>query len=60
MLTFIAENLATILICAALLITVTLIVVSLVRSKKKGKSTCGCGCAHCAMSGICHKQSPDK
>lgn len=55
-----AENLATILICAALLITVTLIVVSLVRRKKKGKSTCGCGCAHCAMSGICHKQSPDK
>ena len=49
-------NLATILICAALIAVVTLIILGMIRDKKKGKSSCGCNCAGCAMSGSCHSQ----
>lgn len=54
MLSWIASNLATILICAALIAVVAAIVLHLARNKKKGKSSCGCGCANCAMHGACH------
>ena len=49
-------NLATILICVALLAVITLIIIGMIRDKKKGKSSCGCNCAGCAMSGSCHSQ----
>ncbi len=55
MLTFIAENLATIIICIALIAVVTAIIVSMVRNKKKGRSSCGCSCGDCPMGGSCHK-----
>lgn len=48
------QNLATIIICAVLIGVVTLIIVSMVRDKKKGKSSCGCGCSSCAMKDSCH------
>jgi len=54
MLNWIAENLATILICAILILIVFLIIRYLLRQKKAGKSSCGCGCANCAMHGQCH------
>ena len=54
MLNWIAENLATILICAILILIVFLIIRYLLRQKKAGKSSCGCGCAICAMHGQCH------
>jgi len=54
MLNWIAENLATILICAFLILIVFLIIRYLLRQKKAGKSSCGCGCANCAMHGQCH------
>lgn len=54
MLNWIAENLATILICAILILIVFLIIRYLLRQKKAGKSSCGCGCASCAMHGQCH------
>ena len=54
MLSWIAANLATILISLVLLAVVTAIVVHMVRGKKKGKSSCGCGCGGCAMNGACH------
>ena len=53
MLDWIAANLATILICALLIVIVFLIVRYLLRQKKAGKSSCGAGCAHCAMHGQC-------
>ena len=56
MLNWIAENLATILICAILILIVFLIIRYLLRQKKAGKSSCGCGCANCAMHGQCHSQ----
>lgn len=56
MLTWISENIATILICAALIAIVAAIICSMVRNRKKGKSSCGCGCADCLMNGSCHSE----
>lgn len=53
---WIIENIGTILICAALLLMVAAVIVSMLRDKKKGKASCGCGCAHCAMNGACHSK----
>lgn len=54
MLTWIMENMATIIISVILMIVVAAIIASMVRNKRKGKSSCGCGCAGCAMNGACH------
>lgn len=50
------QNAGTILISLLLAGLLTLILIRLIRSKKKGSSTCSCGsgCAHCAMAGSCH------
>lgn len=56
MLQWIWANLATILICIALLGMVSLIIRYLLRQKKAGKSSCGCNCAQCPMHGTCHSQ----
>ena len=53
MLSWLTDNIATIIICAELIAVVAAIVVSMVKNKKKGKSSCGCGCADCPMSGSC-------
>lgn len=56
MLTWVSENIATIVICVVLLSIVAAIITGIVRDKKKGKSSCGCGCANCPMSGSCHQK----
>ncbi len=56
MLTWVSENIATIVICVVLLSIVAAIIIGIVRDKKKGKSSCGCGCANCPMSGSCHQK----
>lgn len=56
MLTWVSENIATIVICVVLLAIVAAIITGIVRDKKKGKSSCGCGCANCQMSGSCHQK----
>lgn len=56
MFAWIAENLATIIICLVLAVIVAAIIIGLVMNKKKGKSSCGCNCAHCAMAGSCHNK----
>lgn len=56
MLTWISENIATIIICVILLAVIAAIIGKMVRDKKKGKSSCGCGCANCAMNGSCHSK----
>lgn len=56
MLSWIVNNIGTILICVVLLLIVAAVVVSMLRNRKKGKSSCGCNCAHCAMSGSCHSK----
>ncbi|MCR4925095.1 MAG: FeoB-associated Cys-rich membrane protein [Clostridiales bacterium] len=54
MLAWISENIATIIICVALVAIVVGIIFSMIRNKKKGKSSCGCGCSNCALNGTCH------
>jgi len=49
--TFLYENLATVLISAALLLAVILIVRKLLRDRKKG------GCAGCPYAGNCTRES---
>lgn len=56
MLTWIVENMATIIISVLLMIVVAAAIASMIRSKGKGKSSCGCGCAGCAMNGACHPE----
>ena len=53
MLSFLLDNLATIIIGLIVLLLAVLIIVKLVRDKRKGKSSCGCGCENCAMSKTC-------
>ena len=57
MLAWLSENLAAVIICAALLVGVAAIIVSMVRGRKKGKSSCGCGCTGCPMGGACHSKN---
>ena len=57
MIAFLADNLATILISAALLAVVVLIAINLTKKKKKGgASGCGCGCESCPSASMCHRQ----
>lgn len=56
MLQWIAANIATILVCIVLILTVGLVIRYLVRQKKQGRSSCGCNCASCAMRGACHSE----
>ena len=57
---WLAANIWTILICAALITMVVLLIRTLIRDKKTGKSCCG-GCSGCSMSGSCHSaQKNDK
>lgn len=53
MLTWICENIATIIISLIIIAVVAAVIVCMVRNKKKGKSSCGFGCANCAMSASC-------
>ena len=65
MLTWLMENMATIIISAVLVLVVAAAIASIVRGKRKGKSSCGCGCASCpagsmcAMNGACHPAKPE-
>jgi len=54
--TWLYNNLSTIIVSLIVLTVVILVVRKLIRDKKQGKSSCGCGCDSCAMSGQCHKR----
>ena len=56
MFAWIAENIATILICLVLALAVVLIVVKLVRGRKNGCASCGGNCGRCPTDCSCHKQ----
>ncbi len=51
---WIIENIGTIVICLLLVAIVSAIIIRLIKNKKAGKSSCGCGCQSCAMAGACH------
>ena len=54
---WIRENLATVVICAILVLIVAAILGRMVKNKRKGRSSCGCGCADCAMQKRCRHHS---
>lgn len=54
MLTWIAENIGTLVVAVLLVVVVALVIAGMVRRKKKGASSCGCGCSDCALNGSCH------
>lgn len=54
MISWISDNIGTIVISLILIAIVTGIIVKMVRDKKKGKSSCGCNCGCCSMNGACH------
>lgn len=55
MLSFLAENAATIIICVILAFIVGAIIFKMIKDKKSGKHSCGCGCESCALSSECNK-----
>ena len=55
MLTWIVQNIPTIIICLLLAFLVAAIIISMIRNKKKGKPSCTGGCRECPMGGSCHK-----
>ncbi|MGN0115757.1 MAG: FeoB-associated Cys-rich membrane protein [Acutalibacteraceae bacterium] len=55
MLSWLLQNIATIIVSAVLIAIVVMIIVYLRRKKKNGSNcSCGCGCENCALSGQCH------
>ena len=54
MISWILDNLATILISSLLIVIVISIIKYLIRQKRDGKNSCGCDCGHCSMHGSCH------
>lgn len=59
MITWIAENLGTILVAVLLAAVDLTVIAGMVRGKKKGKSSCGCGCAQCHRKGVCRAGEKD-
>ena len=57
MITWITQNIGTILVILILASAVTAIIIKMVRDKQQGKSSCGHNCAHCAMAGTCHQNA---
>ncbi len=52
--TWLGENIGTIIVIAVLVLIVGLIIRGMIKNKKSGKSSCGCGCSECAMKDKCH------
>lgn len=57
MLTFLQNNLATILVGLVLLAVVGLVLYVMRRDKAAGKGSCGCSCSGCPSSGMCHSKT---
>lgn len=54
MMTWLLNNISTIIICIVLIAVIAGIIVYIVRNKRQGKTSCGCGCQNCAMRDSCH------
>ena len=57
MITFLTENLSTIIVALILAAVVVLVIRKMYRDKKAGHGcSCGGSCGCCPSSGMCHKQ----
>ena len=56
--TWLSQNLGTIIVLMILAAVVAGIVYSMVKNRKKGKSSCGCNCSCCSTGDACpgHKR----
>lgn len=52
MLTFLTQNIGTIMVGLILLLSVA----AVLRIMKKKGTACGCGCSGCPSAGMCHKK----
>lgn len=59
MLTWLSQNLGTIVAVGVIVVVAVAIVIARVRAKRQGKSGCGCGCEGCAMRDNCHPSAPE-
>ena len=59
MLTWLSQNIGTIVVIAVLAVIFGLMIFSLIRDKKAGKTSCGGGCAGCANACYCHPSPKD-
>ena len=50
------DNIGTVIALLILAIVIALIIIKMVKDKKNGKTGCSCGCDHCAMKDNCHKR----
>ncbi|MBQ2971491.1 MAG: FeoB-associated Cys-rich membrane protein [Ruminococcus sp.] len=57
MLSFIFQNLATIIVLLAVILVVGLVVIKMIKDKKAGKKSCSCGCSGCPMKDSCHSDN---
>lgn len=59
MLTWLSENISTIIISLIVAAVLATVIVKMIRDKKNGKSSCscGCGCGSCPNSSLCHGES---
>ena len=57
---WLSENIGTILVLLVLAALVTMIVRHMRKDKSQGKSSCGGNCAHCALHGSCHSADGEK
>ena len=55
MITWLTENIGTIIVLVIVLACAGLAAWKIVRDRRNGKSSCGCGCANCAMHEMCHR-----
>jgi cell division protein FtsW (lipid II flippase) len=55
MLSWLSENIGTIIVCLVLIAIVALVVRSMIRKKKNGCTSCSCGCSGCAAQSKCNK-----
>ena len=53
--TWLIENLGTIVVSLILIVVLAGITAGMVKRRRKGISSCGCKCGSCPMSGTCHK-----
>ncbi len=57
MLSFLSQNLATIIVLLIVASVVGLVVFKMIKDKKAGKQSCSCGCGGCPMRESCHSNN---
>ena len=53
MLSWLYENIGTIIVALTVSVAAAAIIIRAVKNRKSGKSSCGCGCSCCPMGGKC-------